>query len=458
MYLISQLSYELSVPATLPFDGGILSSAASASRTIYQLARLPLPLLFSGRTAKNRFLKAAMTEKLASWSDTSKPARGIPGDDLVALYRAWGAGGFGITVTGNILIDHDHIEDKGNMIIPLSASPTSPSPLMAGFQRLAKAGKADGSLLLGQLNHPGRQCLSTIQPHPISASDVQLCHLQMFGSGFGKPRAASTAEIQSIVAAFVNAAVFLDKAGFDGVQLHAAHGYLLAQFLSPTTNRRCDAYGGSCLTNRARIITEIADGIRANTRRDFVLAIKANSVEFQDGGMSSEEAAELCVLLEKHGFDLVELSGGTYEDMGLRHRRESTKAREAFFLEFAEMIVPRLTRTRAYITGGLRSTGAMVDALGAVDGVGLGRPACSEPDLPWGILRENVSGCVRPLVDDDDFGITASLGALQMQRLAKGMVPLDPSDRETVERFLEAKRVWLRGFGGGRGVSLPSPV
>ncbi|KAK3689041.1 NADH oxidase [Podospora appendiculata] len=415
----------------------------------------PLPLLFSGRVAKNRFLKAAMTEKLASWSDTCKPARGIPGDDLVTLYRTWGAGEFGITVTGNILIDHDHIEDKGNMIIPLTAPFTGspPSPLLSGFQRLAQAGKAHGSLLLGQLNHPGRQCLSSIQPHPISASDVQL-HLTMFGSGFGRPRAASAADIRHITASFVHAAVFLDRAGFDGVQLHAAHGYLLAQFLSPTTNRRDDAYGGPALADRARIITEIADGIRGQTRRDFVLGIKVNSVEFQEGGLSSDEAAELCVLLETHGFDLVELSGGTYEDMGLRHRRASTRKREAFFLEFAERIVPRLTRTRAYITGGLRSAGAMVDALGAVDGVGLGRPACSEPDLPRGILGGGAGGCVRPLVDDDDFGVTASLGALQMQRMAKGMAPLDPSDREAVERFLEAKRVWLEEFQSDGGVML----
>ncbi|KAK0725561.1 NADH oxidase [Lasiosphaeris hirsuta] len=409
----------------------------------------PLRLNFSGRVAKNRLMKAATTEKMASWSPTDKSARGIPGNELVTLYQTWASGGYGIVVTGNILIDHDHIEGKGNMIVPIDA-PFS-GPLFDGFQKLAAAGRSSGggTLFLGQLNHPGRQCLQSIQPDPVSASDVQL-NMKMFGDGFAQPHPASLDEVSAIAAAFVHASVFLDKAGFDGIQLHAAHGYLLAQFLAETTNLRTDAYGGS-LPNRARLITEIADGIRAQTRPDLVLSIKINSVEFEAKGLPTEEAAQLCELLEAHGFDFVELSGGTYEELGLCHRRETTRAREAFFLEFADKIVPRLSRTRTFVTGGLRSAGAMADALGTVDGVGLGRPACSEPNLARDILAGKVDACVKPLLEDNDFGITASLAAAQIGLMGQGLDTVDPSNREVVDALNEGLASWKKTLTGKSG-------
>ncbi|KAK0710396.1 hypothetical protein B0T21DRAFT_427489 [Apiosordaria backusii] len=304
---------------------------------------VPLRFEFSGRTAPNRFLKAAATEKAATYHPDNAPASGIPNDELFQLYQTWSSGGYGTIITGNILIDPDHLEAPGNMIIPPSA-PFS-GPRFESFRRLGSIGKHHGSLFLGQLNHPGRQCLSTIQPNPISASSVQLTS-PLFGATFGKPRSATIPEISSIVSAFVHAAVYLDKAGWDGIQLHAAHGYLLAQFLSPTTNLRSDPYGGS-IANRARIITEIASGIRSHCKPEFILSIKINSVEFQADGLTVAEASQLCELLEQEAqFDFVELSGGTYEEMGLMHRRESTKSREAFFLDFAEMIAPRLSKTK----------------------------------------------------------------------------------------------------------------
>ncbi|KAK3376405.1 putative NADH oxidase [Lasiosphaeria ovina] len=408
----------------------------------------PLPFSFSQRAAPNRFVKSAMTERMASWSASDKSARGIPGDELVALYGAWGAGGFGTVITGNILIDHDHIEAAGNMIVPVDAA-LAAGPRFDGFQRLAAATREkNGALCIGQLNHPGRQCLASIQPDPVSASDVQLT-TTMFGAGFAKPHPASPAELRAITAAFVHAAVFLEGAGFDGVQLHAAHGYLLAQFLSATTNRRSDAYGCGSLADRARLVTDIAAGIRAATRPGFVLGIKINSVEWQAGGLAPAEAADLCALLEAHAFDFVELSGGTYEDMGLRHRRPSTRAREAFFLDFAEAIAPRLARTRAVVTGGLRSAAAMADALRAVDAVGLGRPACSEPGLPGDILSGRVDACVRPLgLDDNDFGVTATLAAAQMRLVGSGLRTLDPSDEGDIAVFNES--VEARASGGSR--------
>lgn len=181
---------------------------------------------------------------------------------------------------------------------------------------------------------------------------------------------------------------------------------MLAQFLSNTTNKRTDQYGGSVL-NRARIIFEISDAIRARvTDPSFSIGIKVNSVEFQADGFTPEDCATLVQELEKHKFDYVELSGGTYQSLAFAHKRESTKKRESFFLEFAETIIPKLNKTKAYVTGGLRSTKAMVDALNTVDGVGLARPVTNEFDLPKKIIEGKVSSAIDTLLDEQDFGTT----------------------------------------------------
>jgi 2,4-dienoyl-CoA reductase-like NADH-dependent reductase (Old Yellow Enzyme family) len=183
-------------------------------------------------------------------------------------------------------------------------------------------------------------------------------------------------------------------------------GYLLAQFLSQTTNKRTDEYGGS-LSNRARLIYQISDAIRARVPdRSFIVGIKVNSVEFQEGGFSPEDCRTLCAELEQHGFDFVELSGGTYQENGFVHKRESTKKREAFFLDFADSIVKELNKTKAYVTGGLRTVKGMVGALETVDGVGLARPVAHDFILPARILRGEVQSAIDTLLDEDDFGAT----------------------------------------------------
>ena len=401
----------------------------------------PLHLHFSGRTAKNRLMKAGTPEKMASWHPADMSTSGIPRDELATLYRRWADGGFGINVTGNIMVDPTHLDAPKNMMVPVDA-PLS-GPRFAAFQRLAEAGKANGALLLGQLSHPGRQCPAGLQPNPVSASDVGP-HMTFFGGGLVKPHPASREEIRAITAAFVHAAAYLDKAGFDGVQLDGANGYLLALFLSGSTNLRTDEYGGESLENRARLVTEIADGIRAATRPDFILAIKVNSIEFRGEGFKPEEAAELCRLLEAHRFDLVELRGATFEDSGSNH------GREASYLEFAEGIVAQLNKTRAFVTGGLRSAGAMVDALRAVDGVGLGRSASAEPELAKDLIAGRVKACLKPAWDDGDWGFLNAMAGLQLQFLAKGMDPVDLTDSATVEKVERALASWVKAVGEGR--------
>lgn len=172
---------------------------------------------FSGKTAPNRFLKAAMTERISSWDPNDLQSRGVPSKDLINLYKRWGEGGSGIILTGNILIEPDHIEAAGNPIIPRTA-PFSGERFDA-FSAMAKQGKACGSLVIGQVNHPGRQVSDKIQPNPVSASDVQL-EGEMMGMTFGKPRAATDEDLKNIIEGFAHAAEYLEKAGYDGIELH----------------------------------------------------------------------------------------------------------------------------------------------------------------------------------------------------------------------------------------------
>ncbi|KAI4251391.1 MAG: hypothetical protein LQ352_004879 [Teloschistes flavicans] len=408
----------------------------------------PLEFSFSGRTASNRFLKGAMTERISSWDPKNFEARGIPSKNLINVYKRWGEGQIGTILTGNIMMEYDQLEAAGNPIIPRTA-PFSGERFEA-FKELATASKAHGSLIIGQVSHPGRQCASNIQPDPVSASDIQL-EGQVMGLSFNRPHPASPEEIERIIQGFAHTAEYLHKAGYDGIQLHGAHGYLLSQFLSPTTNKRTDQYGGS-LENRARLIMEIAQRIRSRLPPSFILAIKINSVEFQTEGFDTDECKRLCASLEAHQFDLVELSGGTYESLAFSHKRESTKKREAFFLDFAEAIVPALSRTKTYITGGFKTVGAMVGALNVVDGVGLARPVCQEPRLCADILAGRVKGAVKQRIDDQDFGITNVAAGTQIRMMGRDQEPIDLSQERLEEAFRKDVGVWTSRMAHDTGM------
>ncbi|KAI2463912.1 NADH:flavin oxidoreductase/NADH oxidase [Annulohypoxylon bovei var. microspora] len=400
----------------------------------------PLTFEFSGRTAANRFLKASTTERVSTWDPKELPRRGVPTEELINVYKRWGEGGFGIILTGNVMFEYDQLEAAGNPIIPRGA-PFSGERFRA-FSELASRAKAHGSLVLCQLSHPGRQVSIRFQQHPISASDVHLDG-EFLGMRFAKPRAMDEEDIRSVVDGFAHAAEYCRRAGFDGIQLHAAHGYLLAQYLSPITNRRTDEYGGS-LVNRGRLIFEVADEIRKRVGDEkFIIGIKLNSVEFQEGAFTTEDCRDLCVELEARGFDFVELSGGTYQQLAFGHRRESTKKREAFFLDFAEMIVPQLKKTKVYVTGGLRTADAMVSALKSVDGVGLARPICNEFDLPKKILDGRAKSAI-DYMDEQDFGLTNIAAGTQIRLVGKDKEPLDLSRDDHKDAFAKSMQRWAQ--------------
>ena len=179
----------------------------------------PLHFEFSGQTAPNRFLKAAMTERISSWDPKNLEARGIPSDNLINVYKRWGEGELGVILTGNIMMEFDQLEAAGNPIIPRTEKPEGKR--FDAFKRLASASKAHGCLIVGQVSHPGRQCESRIQKDPVSASDVQL-EGNIMGMSFEKPHPASSEEMEQIIEGFAHSAEYLHAAGYNGIELHGA--------------------------------------------------------------------------------------------------------------------------------------------------------------------------------------------------------------------------------------------
>ncbi|PWN91401.1 NADH oxidase [Acaromyces ingoldii] len=398
----------------------------------YQVLGDSITLPFSGRVAPSRFMKGAMTERLSSWDQHNPLKRGIPSQELINVYEEWGKGGFGIILSGNTIVDHENLEAPGN---PVMNAKSQEPERAAAFAEMAAKAKAHGALYITQLSHGGRQVASAIQPNPVSASDVKLD--DRMGFSFNKPTPLSKEGIKEVIDNFAWAAEYAYKNGSDGVQLHGAHGYLLAQFLSSSTNKRTDEYGGS-LENRARIVYEIVAEIRRRVPDPkFILAIKINSKEYQDGGFQPEECREMCAHLETLGIDVIEISGGTYEVLAFEHKRDSSRAREAFFLEFSEVVREKVQKSTIWVTGGFRTAKAMVNAIEdkSTDGIGLARPVCQEFDLPKLLIEGKVSSAKKLLLNEQDFVITNVAAGTQIRQVGKGQKPFDAADAGQVENF-----------------------
>ncbi|KAF9761275.1 hypothetical protein IL306_003875 [Fusarium sp. DS 682] len=391
----------------------------------------PLDYVFAGRQAPNRFLKAAMSEKLATWDAKDVSARGYPTPELITLYRNWGAGGWGTILTSNVIIDGINLEAPGNLVIP--ADEPFEGRRFEGFKEMATEAKKNGSLLIAQVSHAGRQVEEWINPNPISASDVQLVNSGMTGRTFGAPRPATKEDIANVINGFAHAAEFLEKAGFDGIELHGAHGYFLAQFLSPRTNKRTDEYGGS-RENRMRIVLEVFAEIKRRVSSKFIVGIKANSIEYTPGGVDVEDAKALAVALEKAEVDFMELSGGNYEKFAFAHEKEENRKRENYFLVQAEEIVKVLKRDmKIFSTGGFKTIKAMVDSLNVLDGVGIGRASAQEPRLPETLKKVSIPGTIEQRFHHDDVLRRLAAAGIQISQIANNLEPVDLSKQENAD-------------------------
>jgi 2,4-dienoyl-CoA reductase-like NADH-dependent reductase (Old Yellow Enzyme family) len=320
-----------------------------------------------------------MTEGLAD-------IHGRPTAELDKLYGIWSDGGAGLLLSGNVQIDGDHLERPGNVIIDRQPD----EEMLAALRKWTKAATRHGNHFWAQISHAGRQTMKAVNPHPKGPSAVKL---GLPGGQFGTPVSLTEEEIFNLISRFGQAALIAKESGFTGVQIHAAHGYLISQFLSPRSNQRDDRWGGM-LENRARFLLFAVNTVRQLVGPEFPVAVKLNSADFQRGGFAFEDSLQVARWLQDAGVDLIEISGGTYEQPkllgieGLEEAEpqdvaESTLAREAYFVDFAKAMKNEL-KVPLMVTGGFRTNSAMEQALksGAADIVGLGRPMCVLPDAP----------------------------------------------------------------------------
>jgi 2,4-dienoyl-CoA reductase-like NADH-dependent reductase (Old Yellow Enzyme family) len=339
----------------------------------------------SGEVLPNRLAKAAMSEGLAD-------PRGYATEGLARLYQRWADGGLGLMITGNVQVDSKHLERPGNVIV--SGAPTKES--MDALASWAKAARSRGAGLWMQLAHSGRQTPRIVNRNPKAPSAVAL---QLPGNEFGPPSALTEEEILQTIEQHAHAATVARDAGFSGVQLHAAHGYLLSQFLSPRANVRTDGWGGS-LENRARLLLAIVKKVREAVGRTFTISVKLNSADFQRGGFSADDSLQVADWLTREGIDTLEVSGGTYEQPRMMDQdglekpelnglTASTAAREGYFVKFAKAMQDKV-KIPLMVTGGFRTADAMAHAIehDAVAIIGLARALCTDFDGPSRLLRE----------------------------------------------------------------------
>lgn len=368
--------------------------------------------LRSGAVLKNRICKSAMNEAIAT--GTGRVVR-----QFEVLYKTWAEGGAGLLITGNVMVDRRHANE------PLAVVVEDRSDFLL-LQLWAQAAKSRGAQVWAQLSHPGKQSPKFLNSAPVAPSAIPLAN-----DMFVPPRELKEDEILEIIERFTNTASILKEAGFDGVQLHGAHGYLISQFLSPNHNARKDKWGGT-LDNRMRFVEELYKSIRAKVGKKFNIGIKLNSSDFQKGGFTHEESIEVCKKLDKLGIDMIEISGGSWENPVNRkgNLKESTRKREAYFLEFAEELKKNV-KAPIMVTGGFRSQSAMQEAVqsGAIDIVGLARPLAIDPNLPNKVLN-GIRYCseVKPITTGikkiDDMAIMEiSWYTDQIRRLSEGKVP-----------------------------------
>jgi 2,4-dienoyl-CoA reductase-like NADH-dependent reductase (Old Yellow Enzyme family) len=368
----------------------------------------------NGAIIKNRIAKAAMAESLAS-------AEQLPNESLARLDNTFSKGGVGLIITGNVMIDSLSLGNPGDVVLQKNSN-------LEPFKKWAQAARTNGSHIWMQINHPGRQSLAVLGQTVWAPSEVAL-DMGKQSKLFAKPKAMSEDQIKNAIQKFSETALQAEKSGFTGVQIHAAHGYLISQFLSPLTNMRTDHWGGS-LQNRARFLIETVKAIRLVVSPSFCVSVKINSADFQRGGFDSNDALEVIKMLNEYPVDLVELSGGSYEAPAMQGQTRDgrTLAREAYFLEFAKDIL-KVARMPIMTTGGIRRKEVAEKVLNeGVSIVGIATSLALNPNLPLAWSEGKQVDGLLPKINFKDKVLAgfANLVVIQRQlhRLSDGKEPL----------------------------------
>jgi 2,4-dienoyl-CoA reductase-like NADH-dependent reductase (Old Yellow Enzyme family) len=315
-------------------------------------------------TLNNRFVRSATWEGMCDLEGKVTP-------QLVAHYRRLTRGGTGLIVTGYSYVREDGKQLPGKMGICNDAH-------QPGLKELTDAVHQEGGIIFCQLVHAGGQTSSKIIGTQPLVPSIDF-------SGFqDKPKEMTTDDIRGIVAAFGEAAGRAKQAGFDGVQLHGAHGYLINQFLSPLYNQRQDAYGGS-LERRMTFLEEVYAAIRATVGNDYPVTIKLTAADHIEGGLQPQDGVAIAKRLDELGIDAIEVSSGSAASGAMSPVRQKIDApeKEAYNAQLARMI-KQSVHVPVMVVGGLRSCGVLQRLLweGNADLFALSRPLIREPNLP----------------------------------------------------------------------------
>jgi 2,4-dienoyl-CoA reductase-like NADH-dependent reductase (Old Yellow Enzyme family) len=390
-----------------------MNQPLSPAQVLAQSFTLP-----NGSVLKNRLAKSAMSEAQGTLDNRMTAG-------LAHLYGRWAAGGIGLLITGNVMIDQRALGEPHNVVVEDERD-------LDLLKAWARAGTQNGTQLWMQINHPGKQ-----SPRGLNAETVAPSALPFgreLASFFPTPRALTEGEIEDLIQRYGRTAAIAKKAGFTGVQIHGAHGYLVSQFLSGVHNQRTDRWGGNA-ENRRRFVLEVFREIRAQVGKSFSIGIKLNSADFQKGGFTEEESLDVIRALSEAGIDHIEISGGTYEApamSGAKQKavKDSTRKREAYFLEFAEKARAAVA-TPLMVTGGFRSAAGMAEAIseGSVDFVGIARALAIEPDMPNALLagreaRHQVKAISTGIAMVDRMALMEVVWySRQLKRMANGKEP-----------------------------------
>ena len=383
-----------------------------------------------GAVLPNRLAKAAMEENMAETNQ-------LPGKALLNLYRQWAQGGTGLLITGNVMIDGSAMTGPGGVVLEQGSD-------LGPFRDWAQAGKSHSGQLWMQINHPGRQTYAKLGGKRLAPSPVAL-EMGKHSALFGLPKAMDESDIAEVIRRFATSAKLAEQAGFDGVQIHAAHGYLLSQFLSPLSNQRDDRWGGS-VENRARLLVEVIQAVRAAVQPGFAVAVKLNSADFQRGGFDDADALAVVHMLNQLPVDLLELSGGSYESPAMQGRTADgrTLAREAYFLEFAAKLAT-VAQMPLMTTGGIRRRAVAEQVLAqGVAMVGMGTALAIEPNLPaqWQAGQQSVPELPPVEWKDKVMSAVATMALIrrQLQRLGRNRRP-KPNSSPALALLLDQLRL-----------------
>lgn len=372
-----------------------------------------------GAIFKNRIAKSAMSDSLGN-------GEGNPTEAQIRLYERWAEGGVALALIGEVQGDPRYPEKPGNLVL-------GPNSDQEALRLLASRGGGNSAHLWPQLGHAGALSHMPVS-HPKGPSPLDIEGLRCDG--------LTIEEIQTLPGMYASAALSAKQAGFGGVQLHAGHGFLLSQFLSPLFNHRNDGYGGS-IDSRSRIVYEAIDAIRQAVGPKFPVGIKINSTDKLEGGLTESDALEVVRMLDQTSIDLIDVSGGTYFP-GAKASSEGSSSGDPYFVDFARR-AKDVTNVPIMLTGGFEKRAQAVDAIesGTADMVSLARAMVLNPRLAETWFGDDGGDPVFPIFDSPPRGGVTAWYSMRLTALGEDRedeFDLDPQTAMQIYEERDAQR------------------